>query len=79
MKYEIEENNHDWLNKGLWYNTTICSKFHGTVSEDFIRNDITDGYNLIYYINSHDIQQPTYVDDTSSSCGRAIHNNATTE
>ena len=25
MKHEIDENNHqDWLNKGTWYNTSIC-------------------------------------------------------
>ena len=42
MKYEIEENNPDWLNKGPWYNTVICSKWNGTVFEDFIRDSRTD-------------------------------------
>ena len=31
MKYETEENNSDWVNKGTWYNTAICYKLHGTV------------------------------------------------
>ena len=31
IKYETVENNPDWLNKVPWYNTTICSKLHGTL------------------------------------------------
>ena len=78
MKYEMKENNPDWLNKGPWYNTTICYKLHGTVFEYFIINAITDRYNLMCYITSHDSQQPTYVDDASSGGGREITKNATT-
>ena len=44
----------------------------------FLRNDITYRYNLICSINTHDRQQPTYVDDESSSGGIVIPNNATT-
>ena len=47
--------------KGSWYNTTICSKFHGTVFGYLVRNYITDRYNLMCYITTHDRQQPTYV------------------
>ena len=37
MKYEIDKNNHqDWLNKGPWYNTSICLKLHGSMFEEFI-------------------------------------------
>ena len=29
MKYEMDKNNHqDLLNKGPWYNTSICLNFH---------------------------------------------------
>ena len=38
----MSENNPDWLNKGPWYNTAVCSKLHGTVFEEFIRNARTD-------------------------------------
>ena len=39
-EYDIKENNHPyWLNKGTQYNTAICYKLHGTVFDDFIRND----------------------------------------
>ena len=57
MKYEIEENNTDWLNKGPWYNTDICSKLHGTVFGDFNRNDITGRYNIMCSITAHDRKQ----------------------
>ena len=63
MKYEIKEKVPDWLNKVPWYNTEICSKLHGTVFEDFIRNDITDRYNLMCYITAHNMQQSTYVNN----------------
>ena len=80
MLYEVEENNHiDWFNKGPWYNTYICSKLHGKVFEDFIKNEVTDRYNLICYIIAHDKQQPTYVDDEISGGGRPIPKNKTTE
>ena len=37
MEYEMDENNHlDWLNRGPWYNTSICFKLYGSMFEDFI-------------------------------------------
>ena len=42
MQYEIDENNHqDWLNKGLWYNTYISLKLHGSIIEEFITHIIS--------------------------------------
>ena len=76
MEYEIKENNHDWLNKGPWYNTAICFKFHGTVFEYFIRNARTDRCYHMCSITAHYRQQHIYVDDASSGGGRAINNNA---
>ena len=75
IKYEIEENNPFWLNIGPWYNTDICSKLHGTVFKDFIRNHRTSRYNILCSITAHGKQQPTYVDDTSSGVGIAIPKN----
>ena len=46
--------------------------------EDFIRNAITYRHNIMCYITAHDMQQLTYVDDTSSAGYRKITNNATT-
>ena len=37
MEYEMNKTNHqDWLNKGPWYNISICSKLHGSRFEGFI-------------------------------------------
>ena len=59
MKYEMDKNNHqDWLNKGPWYNTDICSKLHGSLFEDFITYARTERYNIICYLVAHDIKQP---------------------
>ena len=64
MKYEFDESNHpDWLNKSPWYNTYICSKLHGKLSEDFITHAITDRYNLMFYIVAHDKKKPSYEDE----------------
>ena len=41
MKYEIDKSDHqDWLNKGSWYNTNICSRLHKIMFEDFITHSI---------------------------------------
>ena len=78
MKYETEENNPGWLNKGPWYNKSICYNMHGIIFECFIRNSRTYRYNLMCYITAHDRQQPIYVDDISSAGGKTIPKNATT-
>ena len=55
MKYEIYESNHqDWLNKGPWYNTDICSRLHGSLFGYFITHARTDRYNIICYLVAHD-------------------------
>ena len=37
MLYEIVKSNHtNFLNKGPWYNTAICSRLHVNLLEDFI-------------------------------------------
>ena len=61
--YENEENNYAyWVNKGQWYNTSIFSKFHGKMFEDFIRHARTDRYNLMCSIIAHNKKQPSYED-----------------
>ena len=47
-------NHQDWLNKGPWYNTSICSKLYGSMFDDFITQAITDRYNLMCYLVAHD-------------------------
>ena len=38
---------------GTWYNIYICKKLHEKVFEVFIRNSITDRYNIISSIDAH--------------------------
>ena len=76
----MEKSNHlDWLNKGLWYNTDICSKLNGSLFEDFITNSRTDRYNLRCSIVAHDKKQPDYEETESSIRDRLISKHATTE
>ena len=54
-KYEMDSINHpDWLNKGSWYNTAICSMLYGSLFEDFTTHTITDRYHLLCSVVSHD-------------------------
>ena len=64
MLYEIDKSNHpDWLNKGPWYNTAICSRFHGSLFGYFMTHSITDRYNLLCSLVAHDLKKPAYEDD----------------
>ena len=52
MKYEMDKNNHqDWLNKGPWYNRSICLKLHGSTFEYFITHART--YRLLIDMTSN--------------------------
>ena len=62
-EYDIEKLNLYWITDSPWYNTLICTKIHGTVSENHIRNEITDRYSIMCCIDADEKQQPSYVDD----------------
>ena len=72
-------NHQDWLNKGPWYNTSICSKLHGSRFEDFITQARTDRYNIMCSLVAHDRLQLYYIDDDISIVDRSIPDNATTK
>ena len=78
MEYEPDENNHqDWLNKGPWYNTSICSKFYGSRFEDFITQARTERYNIMCSLVDHDKLKLDSKDNERSIGDRAIPYNAT--
>ena len=80
MKYDIDKINHqDWLNKFLWYNTSICSRLHGSLFEYFITRARTNRYNLLCSIFAHDKKQPAYEYEESSILDRLIPKHVTTE
>ena len=79
IDYEMNTkiNHLDWLNKGPWYNRNICSKSHGSRSEDFITQVRTDQYNLMCSLVAHERFQLDYKDDNGSIGDREIPNDAT--
>ena len=78
MGYEINKTNHqDWLNKGPWYNTSICSKLHGSRFEYFITQARIYRYNIMCSLVAHDRLQLDYKDYESSIGDREIPNDAT--
>ena len=59
MKYEMDKNIHsDWLNKGRWYNTAICSRFHESLFEYFITHSRTNRHNILCCLAAHNKKQP---------------------
>ena len=80
VNYEMDKNNHqDWLNKGPWYNTSICLKLHGSRFEDFITQARTDRYNLMCSLVAHNKLQLDYKYDEIIIGDRSIPDNATTK
>ena len=53
LQYDMDKHNSEWMTGGPWYNTYICKKFHGKMFEVFIRNEITEIYNITGSIDAH--------------------------
>ena len=68
-----------WLNKGPWYNTSICLKLHGSIFEYFLIHARTDIYNFMCYLVAYDKIQRNYEDDESSIGYRSIPKHARTK
>ena len=64
---------------GTWYNTSICKKLYGNVFEGFIRNKITDRYNIVWSFDAHGKENPSSCDYGSSVGGCPIPSNSTSE
>ena len=56
LQYAMDKHNSEWMIGGTQYNTSICKKLHGNVFKGFIRNAITDRYNIMFYIDAHEKQ-----------------------
>ena len=54
LKYDLDKHNSEWMTGGPWYNTSICKKLPGNVFEGFIRNAITDRYNIMCFIDAYE-------------------------
>ena len=79
IKYDMDWKSHQcWLNKGPWYNTSICLKLHGNMFEYFIIHSITDRYNIMCSLVAHYKIQPNYEDDEKLIGDRSIPKHATT-
>ena len=62
MKYEIDGSNHpDWLNKGPWYNTDICSSCMENILKIlFHMQEQIDIISCVLFL--HMIKKPSYED-----------------
>ena len=54
---------------GPWYNTYICKKLNVNVLEGFIRNEKTDRYNIMFYIDAPEKYHQSFCDDVISGVG----------
>ena len=64
---------------GPWYNTSICKKLHRKLFEIFIRNAITDIYNIMCSIDAHEKEHQSSCDDGISGGSFTPPSNSTTE
>ena len=67
------------MNKGPWYNTSICLKLNGSMFEYFITHARTDRYNIMCSLFAHDKMQTNDEYDDISIGDRSMHNGATTK
>ena len=67
------------MNKGPWYNTAIYSRLHRSVFEYFITHVITNRYNILCSLFSHDKKLPAYEYGKSSSVDSLIPKHITIE
>ena len=54
LQYDMDKHNSECMTGGHWYNIYICKKLHGKLFEGFIRNAITDIYNIMCSIDVHE-------------------------
>ena len=47
LKYDMDKHNINWITCGSWYNTSICEKLHRTAFEKYVRNALSERYNLM--------------------------------
>ena len=75
----MDEQNSEWMTGGPWYNTSICKRLHVNMFEGFIRNAITDRYNIMCSIYAHEKYYQSSCDDGSSDRGCLLPSNSTKE
>ena len=54
LGFDFQNNCPYWILNSPWYNTTICSKLHGLVFEDYFTTSKRDKYNLMCSIEAHE-------------------------
>ena len=54
LQYDTDKNNSEWMTGSPWYITSSSKKLHGKVFEGYIRNAITDRYNIMCSIDAHE-------------------------
>ena len=69
LQYDMDKHSSEWMTGGTWYKTSICKELHGKVFEGFIRNAITDRYNIMCYIDAHEKEHKPSCDNGSSGGG----------
>ena len=62
-----------------WYNTYICKKLYGNAFKGFIRNERTDRYNIMCYIDAHEKKHQSFCDDVSNGGSCPLPSNSTIE
>ena len=62
-----------------FYNTTICSRLHSLLFEDYVTTFIRDQYNTIFTIEDHEREHKFLSDEASSGGDRPLPLNSKKE
>ena len=66
LNFDFQHNCTSWILNIPWYNTTICSRWHGLLFGDYVKTARHDQYNLMCSIEA-DEREKKYINDESSS------------
>ena len=71
-KFEMDVEDTQCMDKGLWYNTTICTKLNGQIFEDYFKTGHRDRYVLMCSIDENGKEHVSMTYGASSGGGRPI-------
>ena len=72
LKFEMAAQVCQWMDKIPWYKTTISTKLHGQIFEDYLKTGRKYRYALVFFVNVYDIDHVPMTCDASSGVGIPI-------
>ena len=72
LKFDMEVQGSQWIDKGPWYNTKICTKLNVQSFKNDFKTGHKDRYELMCAVDVYDKEHVPMPDDVSSGVGRPM-------